>query len=727
MQEINRLLFPRFLFRIFPALNFICYHLAVLNLIFSEAVAALSLFLYSVLLLLATPLLLLYLLLRSRKDPAYRQRFAERFAFKLPAAWAKEGIVLHTVSVGEFNAAKPLIKQLLLFYPQLPLTITCTTPTASAAILKLQAEQMEFGRKLEHCYLPFDYPVLVRRWLQWMQPQLLLILETELWPNLVASCKALSIPTLVVNARLSARSAKGYRRFSALTQPMLKNISQILTQDIASSRRFLALGAKHVQVAGNLKFELDVPKSSTQLALSLKPLVQGRIVWVAGSTHAGEDEVLIQAYQQLKTLFPQLLLVLVPRHPERFDVVAQLLQQQQLNFIRRSLNGLPDATTEVWLGDSMGELLSWYQLADFVFIGGSLINRGGHNPLEAMAFGKTVLSGPHVFNFQLVFQLLQQQQAYFQVADVDDLIDTVSQLIQQPELAEQTGLKGLKLYQQQQGAVARIMAQVNHLLPMAEIKKLNTGNALAWFDPHFYPNFEITYFQSEFWQKQALITGQSKGRNTVWFLRNQDGKEAVLRHYYRGGLVGKLNKDKFWPEPAVQSRAMAEFSLLWQMRLWGLPVPRPCAALYQKHSFGFGFYMYSADILIERISGTTDLAHLLQQRPLSDLEWQQLGALIASFHQHQVYHSDLNCHNILLDQQGQFWLIDFDKCAIRTAADYPDQSWKTQNLKRLLRSLNKEKQQLPVFHWQSDQFAALELGYQQAGLNHTNQIIQSTN
>jgi 3-deoxy-D-manno-octulosonic-acid transferase len=677
--------------------------------------------LYSALLLLFTPLLLLYLLLRSRKDPAYRQRVAERFALKLPDAKAKDGIVLHTVSVGEFNAAKPLIKQLLLQYPNLPFIITCTTPTASASIQKLQAEQQQLGRKIEHCYLPFDYPILMRRWLKWMQPQLLLILETELWPNLLANCKALSIPTLVVNARLSARSAKGYRRFSAFTQPMLQNISQILTQDKNSARRFLALGAKDVQVAGNLKFELDVPKTSTQLAQSLQPLLQGRTIWVAGSTHAGEDELLLQAYQQLKVPFPQLLLVLVPRHPERFDAVAALLQQQQLKFVRRSVNGLPDVITQVWLGDSMGELLSWYQLADFVFIGGSLIERGGHNPLEAMAFGKAVLSGPYVFNFQLVFQLLQQQQAYFPVSTVSDLVSTVTQLIQQPELAIQTGEKGLKLYQQQQGAVARIMEQVRYLLPMAEIKKLSSANALAWFDPHFYPNFEMAYFQPDYWQQLGLVTGQSKGRNTVWFISQPNRQEAVLRHYYRGGLVGKINKDKFWPEPAARTRAMAEFSLLWQMRLWGLPVPRPCAALYQKHSLGF----YSADILIERIAGTTDLAHLLQQRSLTAAEWQQLGAVIARFHQHQVYHSDLNCHNILLDSQGQFWLIDFDKCAIRTAADYPDQSWKTQNLQRLLRSLNKEQQQLPVFHWQPDQFAALELGYRQAGHGQSQQISQN--
>ncbi|HEY0921718.1 lipid IV(A) 3-deoxy-D-manno-octulosonic acid transferase [Rheinheimera pacifica] len=658
--------------------------------------------LYSALIVALTPLLLLYLLLRSRKDPGYRQRFAERFALKLPAASAKNGIVLHTVSVGEFNAAKPLIKNLLLRYPHLPLTITCTTPTASAAILKLQAEQRELGKKLEHCYLPFDYPVLMRRWLKWMQPQLLLILETELWPNLLANCKALSIPALVVNARLSARSAKGYKRFSALTQPMLQHIGQILTQDKNSARRFQALGAQQVRVAGNVKFELDVPESSVQLAQSLKPVLQGRMVWVAGSTHAGEDELLIQAYQQLKVQFPELLLVLVPRHPERFDVVAQLLQQQQVNFIRRSKGQLPVANTEVWLGDSMGELLSWYQLADFVFIGGSLIERGGHNPLEAMVFGKAVLSGPNVFNFQLVFQLLQQQQAYFQVANMADLVSTVTTLIQQPELAIEAGAKGLHLYQQQQGAVARIMAQVQALVPLADVSIINNDTAVAWFDPAFYPQFELQYFQPQYWQQQGLVTGQSKGRNTVWFVQ-QHGKQAVLRHYYRGGLVGKINQDRFWPQPVTQSRAMAEFSLLWQMRQWGLPVPRPCAALYQQHLFG-----YSADILIERIPGTTDLAHLLQQRALTSVEWQQLGAVIARFHQHNVYHSDLNCHNILLDDQGKFWLIDFDKCSVRLQGD-----WTQANLARLLRSLHKEHGLHVDFYWQPEHWPLLLQGYNQ--------------
>ncbi|GAB2908083.1 lipid IV(A) 3-deoxy-D-manno-octulosonic acid transferase [Rheinheimera gaetbuli] len=665
----------------------------------------LSRFFYSLMLCLLSPLLLVYLLLRSRKDSGYRQRLAERFAFKLPAVQAQGGIVLHTVSVGEFNAAKPLIKQLLAQYPQLPLTITCTTPTASAAIAKLQQDCP--GQAIEHCYLPFDYPLLMRRWLRFMQPQLLIILETELWPNLLANCTALAVPTLVVNARLSARSAKGYRRFHCLVKPMLHDISQILTQDNASARRFATLGAARVQLAGNLKYELTVPAASVELATSIKPALQGRIVWVAASTHAGEDEILLQAYKQLASQYPQLLLVLVPRHPERFDTVAGLVQQQQLNVVRRSKAGVPDASTAVWLADTMGELLSWYQLADFVFIGGSLIERGGHNPLEAMVFGKAVMSGPYIFNFQQVFSLLQRQQACLTVANCAEIVSRVQQLIGQPELAQRLGNKGLALYRQQQGALAQIMAQVATLLPLAQLTCLRKGNTVAWFDPAFFPQAGLHYFEPTFWQQQGLVCGQSTGRNTVWFVRQND-KQAVLRHYYRGGLIGKFNKDAFFAQPLRHSRAMAEFALLWQMRQWGLPVPRPCAALYQPRQLLGVNYAYTADILIERIDGATDLAQLLRQHALSAAQWQQLGAVIARFHQHKVYHSDLNCHNILLDQQGRFWLIDFDKCSLR-----PPGNWQQANLDRLLRSLEKEHGLHSGFCWQHMHWPALLQGYQQ--------------
>src|SRR5690606_21607607 len=218
-------------------------------------------------------------------------------------------------------------------------------------------------------------------------------------------------------------------------------------------------------------------------------------------------------------------------------------------------------------------------------IGGSLIERGGHNPLEAMAFGKAVLAGPHVFNFQQIFTQLNKQQAYMAVSDADNLAGAVQQLIQQPELAHRLGGKGLDLYRNQQGAVARIMLQVEALLPLAQIGKKEASGSIAWFDPAFFPQFELSYFEPAFWQQQGLVTGHSSGRNTVWFVQQQ-GKQAVLRHYYRGGLVGKLNKDIFWPEPVLLSRAMAEFRLLCQMRHWGLPVPRPCAARYQQRKIG---------------------------------------------------------------------------------------------------------------------------------------------
>ena len=239
-----------------------------------------------------------------------------------------------------------------------------------------------------------------------------------------------------------------------------------------------------------------------------------------------------------------------------------------------------------------------------------------------------------------------------------------------------------------------------NVLPLAQIGKKEASGSIAWFDPAFFPQFELSYFEPAFWQQQGLVTGHSSGRNTVWFVQQQ-GKQAVLRHYYRGGLVGKLNKDIFWPQPEVLSRAMAEFRLLWQMWHWGLPVPRPCAAHYQRRNFG-----YSADILIERIEGATDLAQLLLQQALKSEQWQQVGAMIARFHRHGVFHSDLNCHNLLLDAQGRAWIVDFDKCGVR-----PGDDWKPLNLERLLHSLRKEATRVSPYHWTDADWPHLVAGY----------------
>ena len=676
---------------------------------------------YRILLYLACPLLLAYFLWRSRKDIAYRQRLAERFAFGLTAKQLKlGGIVVHTVSVGEVIAATPLIKQLQQQYPEKSITVTCTTPTGSATL------QGRFGNSVQHCYLPLDYPGAVRRFLKTLRPSLLVILETELWPNLLNACAKQGVPVAVVNARLSARSAKGYRRFSLLSKALLQNISLLLTQDRASSQRFQALGYQGpLAVTGNLKFELAMPANTQDLLSQFRPAFAGRLLWVAASTHAGEDEQLLELYPQLKQQFPQLLLLLVPRHPERFDKVAELVQQAGFSLWRRSsvpataTAPVSPVTADIALGDSMGELLVWYQLADLVFIGGSLIARGGHNPLEAICFAKAVQSGPHIFNFKDAYRQLQQQQAVAIVADSQALLSNCQRLLADASARTAQGQRAQHFFLQQQGATARTMAAIDSLLTGRRMSTNDISTAAAkqqhaayqqsqqngayyWFDPEFFSEISPQHFQSQWWQQQRAVIGSSTGRNTAYFVKHGEHK-LVLRHYYRGGLVGKVLHDQFWLQPVAQSRAMQEYQLLSWMREQGLAVPRPVAASYQRSGL-----IYRANLLIELIPDSKDLAAILQQRAITPSEWQAIGAAIAQMHQLGVYHSDLNCRNIMLDAAGKVWLIDFDKCSRRSPGE-----WTEQNLARLLRSFNKEKGKLAVFNWQEADWQSLQQGYQQ--------------
>lgn len=684
--------------------------------------ASLTLLFYRSLLYLACPLLLAYFLWRSRKDPAYRQRLPERFGFGLKAKQLTPGgIVVHAVSVGEVIAATPLIQQLQQQYPDKSITVTCTTPTGSATI------QSRFGSSVQHCYLPLDYPGAVRRFLTVLQPAILVILETELWPNLLAGCAKRAIPVAVVNARLSARSAKGYRRFAALTKPLLGNISLLLTQDKASSQRFRTLGYHGaLAVSGNLKFELAIPATTAGLLEQFQPAFAKRLVWVAASTHAGEDEQLLALYPKLKQQFPSLLLLLVPRHPERFDKVAELVQQAGLSLWRRSSVAaeqtavLPEITADIALGDSMGELLAWYQLADLVFIGGSLITRGGHNPLEAIYFAKAVQSGPHIFNFKDAYRQLQQQQAVAIVADSQALLANCQSLLADASVRVAQGQRAKQFFLQQQGATARTLAAIDSLFTGSRMSIENVSTPAAvqlqnagyqqnqqngahyWFDPEFFGEISAQHFQSQWWQQQKAVIGSSTGRNTAYFVKHGEHK-LVLRHYYRGGLVGKILHDQFWLQPVAQSRAMQEYQLLSWMRSHGLAVPRPVAASYQRSGL-----IYRANLLIELIPDSKDLAAILQQRAISTSEWQAVGAAIAQMHQLGVYHSDLNCRNIMLDAAGKVWLIDFDKCSRRSPGE-----WTEQNLARLLRSFNKEKGKLAVFNWQESDWQSLQQGYQQ--------------
>ncbi|HEX5792197.1 MAG TPA: 3-deoxy-D-manno-octulosonic acid kinase, partial [Rheinheimera sp.] len=451
------------------------------------------------------------------------------------------------------------------------------------------------------------------------------------------------------------------------------------------------------------KFDMAPPVNLDSVLAQFRPQLAGRQLWVAGSTHAGEDEQLIAAYKLLKPQFPKLLLLLVPRHPERFDAVAQLALQAGLTTVRRSQSISVDQQTEVLLGDSMGELLGWYQLADVVFIGGSLIARGGHNPLEAMLFGKPIQSGRHVFNFAQAYQWLDKAAAVNWTEDVSALVHSTSQLLTQPQLANAQGAAALAMYRQHGGAAPRMCQAIAVYLgpDCGSFATLQQPGNHSWYQSDVFVSDAALSFAPAHWQQQGAIIGQSQGRNTAWFVRHQHSR-FVLRHYYRGGLVGKLVQDRFSYRSLLHSRAMQEFALLRHMRRCGLPVPRPLAAQY-RHALCY----YRSDIIIELIADSRDLCTVLAGgETLTSAQWQQLGAMLAQFHQHGIYHSDLNCHNILLDTKGRFWLIDFDKCRIRAAGD-----WQQQNLARLLRSLQKERQLQPEFGWQPEQWPALLQGY----------------
>ena len=349
--------------------------------------------LYTLLFHLGLPLVAIRLWLRARKAPAYARRIGERFALNLPTL-QPGGIWVHAVSVGESIAAAPMIRELLKRYPQLPITVTCMTPTGSERIQALFANEP----RIQHCYLPYDLPWAAARFLNRVQPKLAVIMETELWPNHIHQCAKRGIPVALANARLSARSAKGYGRFARLTRPMLEEMSLIAVQTETEAERFRQLGARPecVEVTGSIKFDLTIDPQLLVDARELREQWQAlaRPVWIAASTHEGEDEIVLAAHRQLLGHYPNALLMLVPRHPERFNQVFELCQREGFATVRRSSGEPVTASTQVMLGDTMGELLFLYALADTAFVGGSLVPNGGHNLLEPAALAKPVLSGP---------------------------------------------------------------------------------------------------------------------------------------------------------------------------------------------------------------------------------------------------------------------------------------------------------------------------------------------
>ncbi|NJN51012.1 MAG: 3-deoxy-D-manno-octulosonic acid transferase, partial [Gammaproteobacteria bacterium] len=377
--------------------------------------------LYSVLVVLAWPLVWMRLRMRGIVNPTYRDRRAERFGC-IAARVPRRVIWFHTVSAGETIAAAPLVRALMERFPQHAFLLTTMTPTGSAQAQRLLPE-------VTHCYAPYDFPWAVRRFLDRVEPQLLVLMETELWPNLVRLSAARGTDVVLANARLSERSARGYRLIRALTQSMLHDVAWIGCQFADHRTRFVALGADPAttSVIGSVKFDQEQPADLAERAASLRAHFQlgARRAWVAASTHEGEDTCVLRAHVALLEEFPDLVLLLIPRHPERFDTVLRLVERSGLRVGRRSAPTI-QASSQVIVGDSMGELMSIYALAEVAFVGGSLVDAGGHNPIEPAALGLPVLMGPYVANFAEVVQRFVAGGALVQINEAHALTAAVA-------------------------------------------------------------------------------------------------------------------------------------------------------------------------------------------------------------------------------------------------------------------------------------------------------------
>jgi 3-deoxy-D-manno-octulosonic-acid transferase len=415
--------------------------------------------LYSLLLYLLTPVVFVRLWLRGRKAPAYRARWGERFGHVGPFA-NRPRIWVHAVSVGETIAAAPLVRALKASYPDHALLVTSTTPTGSAQVQRL------FGDEVEHCYLPYDLPHVLRRFLELIRPRILIVMETELWPNLFAACQARDIPVLVVNARLSERSFRGYRKILPLIRPALSTI-QVLAQTDADAERFRNLGApgEQVVVVGNLKFDQGVPDGALEEGKALREqLGSGRRIWIAASTHTGEDAPILQAHRRLLAQQPDALLIIVPRHPERFDEVASLVASMGFSFQRRSKESEAGQSIEVFVGDTLGEMMLFYAASDIAFVGGSLVETGGHNPLEPAALGLPVVTGPHWFNFSGIYPELLASGAAREVSDSEALADTLVEWFGDEEQRRGAGEAGRQVVTRNRGALENILTGIDSCL-----------------------------------------------------------------------------------------------------------------------------------------------------------------------------------------------------------------------------------------------------------------------
>ena len=417
-------------------------------------------YLYTLLMYLATPLIVLRLLTRGMRYGNYHQRWPERFGvFKAPDL--RGSIWVHAVSVGEVNAAEPLIKALREDYPNAPLVVTTVTPTGSARVQQL------FGDSVFHVYLPYDLPFSVHRFLKQVRPRLALIVETEIWPNLYFGCYRRGIPLMIVNARLSGRSLRGYAPMRALLRSALRCVRQIAAQSRTDAARYRLLGADPalVTVSGNLKFDMPVPDGAPEAGETFRQQ-WGRLrpVWIAASTHEGEELAVLEAHLEILQRLPDALLLIAPRHPERFRLVENSVRSLGFSMAMRSADGVPGESHQVFLIDSMGELMPFFAASDVAFVGGSLVPIGGHNVLEPAALSRPVLVGPHTFNFEEITLALIRGGGAKRVLQNNALGAAVLDLLHDSVRCEQMGYQARVVFDSERGAVRRVMQLIDRML-----------------------------------------------------------------------------------------------------------------------------------------------------------------------------------------------------------------------------------------------------------------------
>ncbi len=400
-----------------------------------------------------------YWMVRAIGNPSYREKLGQRFGFSYPHL--EKSIWIHAVSVGEVVAAEPLIKALLNQFPDRPLLVTTVTPTGAARAKRV------FGDRIIHSYIPFETPFAVNRFFRKADPAIALILETEIWPNLYRGCGSRKIPLVLVSARISSRSVKSYRRLLPLLRETLSHGIFIAAQSKTDARRFISLGANadRTRVTGNIKFDIELEPGILEKGADFRRKTFGdRPVWIAASTHEGEEQLVLDAHKALIRKHPDALLLLVPRHPERFAQVAELTRKNGFSHVSRTADRPCDSTDQVFLGNTMGEMMMFYAASDIAFVAGSLVPIGGHNLLEPSALGLPIVFGPHYFNAPDIAELFISQSACRLVQDADELASTVSELVEDPALARELGDKARDIVMRNRGSLSQLLDVVTPLI-----------------------------------------------------------------------------------------------------------------------------------------------------------------------------------------------------------------------------------------------------------------------